>query len=289
MEFNENALKLAPWSATKLKNATKCPFSAYQAYVAKAPEKWDVLPDDSPMIIGILVHKIMELVLGKFPKDQFPEMRDLQTLGQRMKQVAYKDDNITQKEIDAVDSLYHGTLNMCQRFLSHKWRTKSIAFTEIPVAIDKNLQATDFFAKDVFFRGKIDYLMVSPGGAVASIDAKTGAWPTLNGHSVQLRSYEALIPLTLKKKLLEEYNIKLTSVISGLAYVASEEMLWDKVKPLKLLEGSALKNFVDNINKVSDKVFEQEIKRGKHCNYCGYKHLCGSKVGQRKKAKEILM
>ena len=70
--FNENALKLAPWSATKWKTATGCPFRAYHAWVVKAKEEWDVLPDDSPMIIGIKMHTFMELVLGKFPKDVFP-------------------------------------------------------------------------------------------------------------------------------------------------------------------------------------------------------------------------
>lgn len=287
--FNENALRLAPWSATKLKLATKCPFRAYQAFVAKEGEKFSEPQDESPKVIGIKVHTFMELVLGKFPEDQFPEMKDIQVFGKRMLQVIKKDEDLTFKELDAIDSMYLGVLNVCQRFLSHKFKTQAKGFVEIPVGIDKDFQPADFFSKDAFFRGKIDYMLVTPSGSVAIIDAKTGTWPNLNSHAQQLRCYEVLSLHSLKKRFLEDYNIRLSSFISGLAYVASEEILWDKVKPLQLVEGSGTKSFVDSINKVSNEVFEKEIKRGPHCDYCGYKHLCGSKRGLKKKKQEILM
>ena len=287
--FNDNAQRLAPWSATKLKTATKCPFKAYHQYINKSEEKWDVLPDDSPMVIGIKMHTFMELVLGKFPKDKFPHMKDLQAFGERMLQVIKKDEDLSFKELDAIDSLYHGALNTCQRFLSHKMRTKALGFIEIPVGIDKEFQPVDFFSKDVFFRGKIDYLMLTPNGAAAIIDTKTGAWPSFKGHSQQLRCYEVMVLHSLKKKFKEDYNIDLSSFISGLAYIASEEVLWDKVKPFPLVEGSETANWTNEINRVSDKVFDKEIKRGNHCNYCGYKHLCGSKRGMKKKKEQVLM
>ena len=288
--FNENALKLAPWSATKWKTATGCPFRAYHAWVVKAKEEWDVLPDDSPMIIGIKMHTFMELVLGKFPKDVFPEMTDLNVFGGRMLKVILKDEDLSYKERDAINSLYHGALSTCQRFLSHRFKTNSKSFVEVPVGIDKNFQPIDFFDKSVFFRGKIDYMMVTPKGAVAIIDAKTGAWPSLKSHTQQLRAYEVLALHALKNKMIQDYNITLSSFISGLAYIASEEVLWDRVRPISLVEGSGTKSFVDSLNAVSDQVFEKKIIRGNHCNYCGYKHLCGSRRGKMgKKVQEIKM
>ena len=178
---------------------------------------------------------------------------------------------------------------MCQRFLSHRLRSDSRSFVEIPVGIDKDFQPVDFFAKDVFFRGKIDFLMLTPKGSAAIIDAKTGAWPNLKSHSQQLRVYEVLSYHSLKNKFKEDYNIELTSFISGVAYVANEEILWDKVKPLRLVEDSGTKKFIADLNEVSDKVFEKEIKRGNHCDYCGYKHLCGSKRGLKKKKNKVLL
>lgn len=287
--FNDNALRIAPWSATKLKIATKCPFRAYQAFIAKEGEKFNEPQDESPKVIGIKVHSLMELILGKFPKDKFPDMKSLQALSSRMLEVIKKDEDLTYRELDAIDSMYIGALNVCQRFLSHKLKIKAEGFIEIPVGIDKNLQPADFFSKDVFFRGKVDYMLVSPSGNVAIIDAKTGAWPSLKGHAQQLRCYEVLTLHGLKNKLKDEYNITLTSFISGLAFVASEDILWDSLKPLPLVEGYGTQSFINSINKVSDAVFEKEIKRGNHCNYCGYKHLCGSKRGMKAKKKEILM
>jgi len=288
-QFTANALKLAPWSATKLKTATKCPFRAFQASVAKEKEAWDILPDDSPKIIGIQIHKMMELILGKFPTEKFPEYKELSMFGQRMLKVVLKDNDLSGKEIDAINNLYDGSLNVCQRFLSHKHSTKSKTFVEIPVGIDKDFQPVDFFAKDVFFRGKIDYSMVTPAGAMAIIDVKTGLWPNLKSHAQQLRTYEVLAAHALKKRFKDDYNISLSSFISGLAYVADEEVLWDRVKPVSLVEGSGTTSWIKEINDVADKVFEKEIKRGKHCDYCGYKHLCGSRRGMKKKKEQVLL
>lgn len=288
-KFNDNAIKLAPWSATKLKTATKCPFRAYYSWVEKSKEIHNVPLDDSPMIIGIQIHTLMELILDKFPDDIFPHMKDVQALGDRMLQVILKED-LTIREQDVIDSLYFGTVSTCQRFLAHKFNSKSLTFVEIPVAIDTLLQPVDFNSRDAFFRGKIDFTMITPSGSVAIIDAKTGQWPSLKAHAQQLRVYEILTAYSLKKRFKDEYNIDLTSIISGLAYVASEEVLWDKSRTIALVEGAGTQNFINEINTISNKVFVKEIKRGNHCDFCGYKHLCGSRRGmKKKKAEQILM
>lgn len=283
MEFNENALKIAPWSATKLKLAVKCPFRAYQAFVAKEKEVFTQAQNNSPMIVGIKMHTFMELMLSKFPKGQFPNDADLNLLGQRFRQVILKDEDITIEEKDNIHSIYDSALSVCQRLLSYKLKTQSVTMVEAEVGIDKHMKPIGFFDKDVFFRGKVDYLMITKNGAVAVIDHKTGQWPNLKGHELQLRAYEVMIVLALKNKIKEDYNIELSSFISGLAFIATEDVLWDKVKPLKLVEGSGIKHFVENLNRVADDVFKQTIKRGNHCDYCGYKHLCGSKRGLKKK------
>lgn len=280
MTISDNTLALAPWSATKQKTATTCPFRAYHLYVAKEKEKFDEPPNTSAMTVGIKIHYLMELVLKTHPA-VFPEYSNLAKMGNSIleKKVIADGKDLSLQEIDHIYSLYDGTLNMCQRILSHRSKTKSIGLTEVPVGVDNNFNPVDFFDDAAFYRGKIDYLLLHPTGSAAIIDAKTGAWPHLKSHAPQLRAYEILTLYSLKKHIQDAYNITLTSVISGLAYVATEQLLWDDKQTVNAIS-TGKENLISTLNKVSDRVFNKEIKRGNHCIQCGYKHLCGSRRGK---------
>ena len=290
--FSEQTLKLAPWSATKQKTATQCPFKAFHLFVEKTEEKFDEPISTSALTVGIKIHSLMELLLKKFPKDVFPHADALETMGQSIldKKIIGDQKGLTLGEVDHIHSLFEGTINMCQRILSHQFKTKSIGFTEVPVGIDYNFNPINFFDKDVFFRGKIDYLLLHPMGDAAIIDAKTGAWPYLKSHQPQLRAYEVLSLFSLKKKFQSEYNINLISIISGLAYVATEQLLWDSKQNESTIAGVGKEVFSKSLNDIAARIFNKEIKRGNHCLSCGYKHLCGSRrgKGKKKKKKELI-
>ena len=282
-KFNEKALALAPWSATLLKKAIKCPFQVHAAKVVRAKEVWDILPDNTAMIVGIKVHKLLELLIGKFPKEDFPEVAALNTMSLRFRQIILEDEDITVREIDAINSMYNSALSIAHRILSHSYRSKAICFVEKEVGIDSNMQPIGFFDKDVFFRGKIDNLLITPSGSAGIIDFKTGNWPGLRGHERQLRCYEVMTYHSLKDWLERDYNIQLSSFISGLAFVPSEEIIWDKVRPVIKVENSGTADFIKTINDVANEVVNKVIRRGNHCTNCGYKHLCGSRRGKGKK------
>ncbi len=282
-EFNDNAVALAPWSATLLKKAIKCPFQVHASKVVKAKEEWDILPDNTAMIVGIKVHKLLELLIGKFPKENFPDNGDLNTMSLRFRQIILEDEDITVREIDAINSMYNSALSIAHRILAHRYKTEAQCFVEKEVGIDRHLQPIGFFDKKVFFRGKIDNLLITPQGGVAIIDFKTGNWPGLRGHEQQLRCYEVMTYHSLKNHIKRDYNIQLSSFTSGLAFVPSEEIIWDKTRPVIKVENSGTTNFINTINNVSDEVVNKVIRRGNHCNHCGYKHLCGSRRGKGKK------
>ena len=286
MKISPNTLTLAPWSATKQKTATTCPFRAYHLFVEKTKEVFDTPVSTSAMVVGIKIHSLMELILTKYP-DEFPELSTLNDLGTKIMEESIIADgkDLSMSEIDHIYSLFEGTVNMCQRILSHKHKTNSIGFTEVPVAIDEDFNPTDFKDNKSLYRGKIDYLLLHPTGAAAVIDAKTGAWPHLNSHLPQLRAYEVLTLFALSEKFKQEHKISLNSVLSGLAYVATEQLLWDKKQTVDKITIEK-NNLINNLNIVADRVFNKEIKRGNHCNSCGFKHLCGSRRGKGRKKKE---
>ena len=280
MKISPNTLTLAPWSATEQETATTCHFRAYHLFVEKSKEVFDTPVSTSAMVVGIKIHSLMELLLNRYP-DEFPDLKTLNDLGTKImnENIIADGKDLSMSEIDHMYSLFERTVNMCQRILSHKHKTNSIGFTEVPVAIDEDFNPTDFKDNKSLYRGKIDYLLLHPTGAAAVIDAKTGAWPHLNSHLPQLRAYEVLTLFALSEKFKQEHKISLNSILSGLAYVATEQLLWDKKQTVDKITIEK-NNLINNLNIVADRVFNKEIKRGNHCNSCGFKHLCGSRRGK---------
>lgn len=283
-QFSEAALRLAPWSVTKIKSAKKCPFRAAKTYVEREEEKWDASMDNSSAAVGVKIHAFMELMLEHFPKDQFPDDVALNKLGIIMLRKVLDDNDLTINERDSIENLYDSSVMLCQRLLAHVYSSPGMqTFIESELAVDKDLQPVEYKSPESFFMGKLDFLMVSRTGAAGLLDHKTSQWATLNGQSLQLRSYEVLVLCSLKNKLKEDYNIHLSSFASGVVFNATNEIKWDASQTAEKVETSGVSAFVELVNGVAEEVDKQTIRRGNHCLQCGYKHLCGSRRGMGKK------
>ena len=284
---NENAISLQPWSATKVKRAKKCPFSFHACHVEKEKEVHKVMPSTSAANVGIGIHSIIEEVLNEYPRDIDPttDMHVLYEVTEKAVASVAKDPQLTEQEKLDIALMSDSAREVCTRVLNFIYLNPgSKIFMEEELAFNKNFVLSDYKNKmETFFRGKMDLLIVTPNGNAAILDFKTGQWAKLKDNGMQLKTYELLLAFCLVDRLVEEGVAECKSVTSGIANIPNERIEWDAKRPITYVKDQGRSSLVKQINAVSDEVFEKKIKRGSHCDPCGYKHLCGSRRGMGKK------
>jgi len=282
MPFNENAqaLGLSKFSYSKLQVGDKCPFRYQKQYVER--EKTTNLVDGTSANIGVLIHEVMERCLQTFMQTKQPvtEQAVRESVEAALPTVLAKA-VCTEEEISQIFAFGDNIKHTLYRILALSEKKQSKLYVEVELAIDQNFDRVDYYHKDVFFRGKLDLVIVNPDGACAILDHKTG-YRTLKGHENQLRVYEILAAFALAPLVLSEHNISLRTVQTGLNFVADAVFEWSQPKTLANIKVGNREWFIKWVNEVSDNTVAGVIKRGRHCNWCGYRSFCGSKVGTRK-------
>ena len=285
MNFNDNALRFSAMrlNYSKLSMAKACPFRFNKQYLEKTVATNEV--EGSAAQIGIAVHAIMERVFEEFNKQEHTEIHSdkvrLLMAGAYAK--TFTKIAMTTGEKEAVIGFESMVENMLMRLLAFALKNKCKIFPELALAIDKDFNPMSFFSKEgIFFNGKIDLVMVTPGGRVAIVDHKTG-FLSPHGHTDQLRAYEVLVGFALAPVLKSQYGVEITSVQTGLNFIADESIVWSPAVTIEEIRTAGRDRFVTWVNTLSDGIVSNEIRRGKHCNWCGYRGFCGSKVGMKAK------
>jgi len=281
MSFNENAqaLGLAKFSYSKLSVGHKCPFRYQKQFVERQKPTNGV--DGASANIGTLLHEVMERCLRRFN-----ETKETVTAEAIRRVVAGAYDVVMTKtactELEATQLMaFDDSIQlMMYRILALAEKKQSKIYVELELAIDQNFNHVPYYDKTAFFRGKIDLALVNPGGACAILDHKTG-YRTLKGHENQLRVYEVLAAFALAPVVLREHNISLKTIQTGLNFVADEAFEWSSPISVETARERNRDWFIQWVNSISDETVAGVIKRGRHCNWCGYRSFCGSKVGRK--------
>lgn len=175
------ALRHAPWSASKVKCALRCPKEFHYKYVERIPER----AVEADARIGKAVHAALEGALEGVeapPEDARVES----ALASGRKALLGPDEEAR------YDVLAGGVRDFTRR-VAGLWARRRIrnVFVEHKLAVTADLEPTGFMMPDAFFRGVID-LGFRYDETLAVIDHKTGMRHALDVFSDQLDGYALL-------------------------------------------------------------------------------------------------
>ena len=170
------ALIHAPWSASKVSTALRCPRLFHFKYVQKIKEP-EVMPEAR---IGKAIHKALELVLHGHA-DRRGDRRVRAELPSETEQLRF-------------DALAHRASRAFATRIAQFRRRRRVArqLVEYSLAVREDLTTTQFYAGDAYYRGVLDLGYLFEDDSLALVDHKTGA--RIPGTSIadQLEGYAVL-------------------------------------------------------------------------------------------------
>lgn len=281
MEFSETTkgLGMGFYSPSKLKVAKQCGFRFVKQYIEKAKPTNEV--DMTKAGHGTNVHAVLEQVMRLYKEGQLdPALGAIRELVD--KELGTGSNLRTAQETLDLESLAPSIATMAHRILVYAQRTRSHLYIEKTLGIRSDFTPTASNFDKPIFVGIIDLGLVSPDGLMTILDHKTG-YMTMQGHEFQLLAYEILGHYCLAPFAKASLGIDVKAVRTGLNFIAEEQILWRDTVPVGQISTEKRKEFTYYVNKDLESAALGLVSRGKHCNYCGFRSYCGSKVGTRKK------
>ncbi len=267
------------WSMSKLKLLENCPLQFYLSYIVKfryMDESQDTLARD----LGTAIHDLLEqMQSGMTIKEAYEYCKDKHyTI-------------VTADKWYMLDSMIPN-VHKFNRIMHNKDLQKPFDWIEpeMKLAVNKDWEPVDFFDKDAYFRGVVDYMGRSDGESTV-IDYKKGGQGFLTKyHSPQLLSY----------LLLDYYcNGKFSVGNSSIYYVEAGELSIGPQIDGEMIE-SHTRPWLENKIEAAIVAVESEgyfkHSRGNYCKYCDYadkckdgkRGTCGSLTNYSIESKEIL-
>jgi CRISPR/Cas system-associated exonuclease Cas4 (RecB family) len=243
------ALIHAPWSASKVATALRCPRLFHFRYVEKVPE-----PEVSPEArIGKAIHVALEHALqGTPPSDAASKGR-----------VALTDE----QEQARYDALTVGVAPFTERINRfHRQRRVQRQFVEYALAIRDDLSATQFYAGDGFYRGIVDAAYLYDDEHLAVVDHKTGRRNPGTSVRDQLEGYLVLSAAWWKNA---------RRFWLGVHWVAERAVEWSAPVAAAEVADRLLPSLLDNIEAAALAVDDgPRTNPGPWCDRCAYRSLC---------------
>jgi RecB family exonuclease len=243
------ALIHAPWSASKVATALRCPALFHFKYITKIKEP-EVMPEAR---IGKAVHKALELALQGTAINEATE------------KVRAELPNETEQ--NRFNNLSSGVAPFVSRISQFK-RRKRVArqLVEYSLAVREDLSPTQFYSGDAYYRGVLDLGYIFEDDSIALVDHKTGA--RIPGTSIadQLEGYAVLAASAFKH---------VRSYWLGIHWIAERAVEWSKPVPSKQIIDDLMPDLLDNIEAAALAVSDgPRANPGTYCDRCSYRDLC---------------
>jgi len=248
----------APWSISKAGIAEACPKQYAYKYIDKTPGA------EAPSVnqVGNVTHAILEYRTGGAVKDEAYKL-------------ALAKMPLTSGELDSLKVLDESM----EDFL-RKWgvfcRTHEVVeiLREKAWGLTLDFRPTAFFAKDVFFRGKLDLGALTKSGDLIVVDHKSGLAKDIQKDTKYLRQVNSYA-------VLARYNVEgLAGVRGGIHFMQGSEskrIQWFDYVSADAIEKRLVPWLYNYLNYVASRLVEPyEARPSKRwpCEWCNYKQNC---------------
>nr|HEX4318736.1 PD-(D/E)XK nuclease family protein [Kofleriaceae bacterium] len=243
------ALIHAPWSASKVSTALRCPRLFHFKYIEKIKEP-EVMPETR---IGKSIHKAVELAFGGTALDEA-----LATVRTELP---------NESEQARFDRLATGLPAFVHRIAQFRRRRRvSRQLVEYSLAVREDLTTTQFYAGDAYFRGVLDLGYLFSDDSIALVDHKTGV--RLPGSSIadQLAGYAVLAASAFRH--VRQFWL-------GVHWVVERAVEWSAPLAPELVRGKLMPELLDNIEAAALAVDDgPRPNTGPWCDRCSYRGMC---------------
>ena len=264
MPFNitDLARKYAPWSYSRMSTAETCPAQFAHKSIWRTPSA--AAPSDTK--VGIAAHEILEhRVTGSNNK----EARDR----------AFVKTPLTTSELELLATMSENMEVFLRKFekFCHAQKVQKV-FTEVEWGFTDGYKAAGFFAKDVYFRGKLDLGALTPNGDLFLIDHKSGIAKDLKTDTNKKQQLQAYAVLALP-------NLPdLAGVRSAINFLQGDEdklLQWTDYIPSDRITKLYAAWLFGRINDAASNLVEpfesrpaKKMPKGWPCAWCGYQSSC---------------
>jgi CRISPR/Cas system-associated exonuclease Cas4 (RecB family) len=243
------ALIHAPWSASKVSTALRCPRLFHFKYIEKIKEP-EVMAEAR---IGKSIHKALELVLQGTPESEVKEKVRAE-LPSEHEQLRF-------------DNLSQGIAPFATRIQQFKRRRRvARQLVEYSLAVREDLSTTQFYAGDAYYRGVLDLGYIFQDDSIALVDHKTGV--RIPGTSItdQLEGYAVLAAAAFRH--VRQFWL-------GIHWIAERAVEWSKPVRPELVVDELVPDLLDNIEAAALAVSDgPRTNPGPWCDRCSYREMC---------------
>jgi PD-(D/E)XK nuclease superfamily len=249
------ALIHAPWSASKVSTALRCPRLFHFKYVDKVAEI-EVMPEAR---IGKAVHKALEWALAGQPSGEATA-----------KARAELTEDVDQLRFDRLADSVAPFVTRIGRFRRQRRVTRQLL--EYSLAVRDDLTATSFYSGDAYYRGILDIGYLFNEDNIALVDHKTGV--RLPGSTIadQLGGYAVLAAASFRP----------AATWLGVHWVASRAVEWSTPLSAPEVNEKLVPELLDNIEAAALAVDDgPRTNPGPWCDRCAYRSICPASREQR--------
>jgi RecB family exonuclease len=252
----------APWSASKVATALRCPRLFHFRYVEKLPEP-EVMPEAR---IGKAVHAALELALQGTPVAEAAATA----------RGALADDQERSRFDQLTTAIEPFTTRVAQ---FRRRRRVQRQLVEYSLAIREDVSPTSFYAADAYYRGIIDVGYLFDDETLAIVDHKTGLRYPQARIGDQMDGYAVLAWASFRAA---------RRVWLGVHWVAERAVEWaPRLEPARITD-ALVPELLDNIEAAALAVSDgPRTNPGPYCERCAYRELCPASRQQRYDAIEL--
>jgi hypothetical protein len=249
------ALIHAPWSASKVATALRCPRLFHFKYIEKIPEP-EVAPEAR---VGKAIHKALEFALhGRPLAIATSDARAALTV---------------EEEQQKFDHLVTGVGPFVERIATFRRRRRvARQLLEYSLAVREDLSPTQFYSGDAYYRGIIDAGYVFEDDAMALVDHKSGkrfgGAPAVGNSTIgdQLDGYAVLAAAAFRH---------VHSIWLGIHWVADRALQWSPAISIFHVNDKLGPDLLDNIEAAALAVDDgPRTNPGAYCDRCSYRAMC---------------
>ena len=250
------ALLHAPWSASKVATALRCPRLFHFRYVDRVREP-EVMPETR---IGKAIHAALEAVLQGVPIAEAT--------------LAARTDLPADHEQARFDRLAGGIEPFTERIAEFRRRRRvRRQLVEYALAVREDLSSTQFYAGDAYYRGILDLAYVFDDDSIALIDHKTGVRVPGGTIADQLDGYAVLAASWFRG---------VRRFWLGVHWVAERAVEWGPALGPDTVGDRLAVTVLDNIEAAALAVDDgPRPNPGSYCDRCSYRSICPASQDER--------